>query len=437
MFRVFYMFKFMIKYLCNLIEYGNLKWRIKEMNKQELDVKKGLRSTRVEETKVSSCDPESGLNYYGYPIEYLAYMCEFEEVSYLLQYGKLPNKEELQEYKAKLMDASSLSEDLKNYIKMQPKDFGIQEILNVVLNYMRVKNPEKKNFSNTADITIKTIGTLPSVIAYWKNFSENAKEINLDTKQEGLAGLFLEKFNGKPPTIDEIKALNFLLISYAEHELNASTYTGIVTASAKSDYYSCIIGSLGTFFGPIHGGACEVVMNQLEEFLKQENIEEFICNKLSSHEKIYGFGHGAYGENGDPRTSLIKKLARKLTDENKEFQTIEKIEKIMKKEKPKIPANVDLYSALLIKYLGIKPEYCTSILIMSRICGWSTHIAEKREEGTLIRPRGAYNGTLRSLDELLENIKRRDQSLKINTDDVHELKEVLIKKYERMGNERY
>lgn len=405
------------------------------MEKQELDVKKGLRNTRVEETEASSCDPKGGLNYYGYPIEYLTNMCEFEEVSYLLQYGKLPNKEELSEYKTKLMDAYMLSEDLKNYIKMQPKEFGIQEILSVVLNYMRVKNTENKDFSNSADITTKTIGTLPSVIAYWKNFREDNKEINFDTKQRSLAGVFLEKFNGKEPTKDEIKALNFLLISYAEHELNASTYTGIVTASAKSDYYSCINGALGTFWGPIHGGACEVVMNQLEEFLKQENIEEFICNKLNRHEKIYGFGHGAYGENGDPRTPIIKKLARKLTGENKEFQTIEKIDEIMKREKPKIPANVDLYSTLLIKYLGIKPEYCTSILVMGRVCGWSTHIVEKRKEGTLIRPRAAYTGEIKPLNELLENIKSGYQVLEINVDGAQEIQKMLIDKYKRMNKE--
>lgn len=403
------------------------------MNKQILDVEKGLRNTRVEETKISSCDSEYGLSYNGYPIEYLINMCEFEEVAYLLHYGKLPNKEELQSYKVKLIDAFNLSEDLKNYLKMQPKDFSIQEILSVTLNFMRVKNPEKKDFSNSTEIITKTIGTLPSVIAYWKNVVENnPNEINLETNETSIAELFLKNFNGKNPTKEEIKVLNFFLISYAEHELNASTYTSIIAASTKSDYYSCINSALGTFWGSIHGGACETIMNQLEEALKQENIEEYVYNKLKNHQKIYGFGHGAYGKNGDPRAPFIKNLARKLMAESKEFKTIEKIEEIMKKEKPEIRANVDLYGALLIKYLGLKKEYCTAIIAMSRICGWSSHIVEKREEGTLIRPRGAYIGEIRPLDELLENIKNKYQALGINDSDAKKLQNVLIKKYEKI-----
>ncbi len=402
--------------------------------KYELDVPAGLRNTRVEYTNMSSCDPEGGLNYFGYPIEYLTKMCEFEEVSYLLQYGKLPNVKELQEYRTKIMDAANITEDLKNYLKIQPKEFSIQEILSITLNYLRINNPENKDFSNKVDITTKTIGILPSVVAYWKNLTENNIEIDFNSSQKSLAGLFLEKFNGKSPSNEEIKCFNFLLISYVEHELNASTYTAIITASSKSDYYSCINGALGTFWGPIHGGACEVVMRQLDEFLKIDNIEAFIHNMLDCHEKIYGFGHGAYGKNGDPRTPIIRELTRKLTKENKEFKTIKKIDEIMKKERPQLPANVDLYSSILIKYLGIKPEYCTAVLVLARICGWSAHVDEKRKEGTLIRPRAKFIGQMQPLNSLLENIKQNYEKTGLTAFEVKELEDTLIEKYARIDN---
>ena len=390
-----------------------------------LDVPIGLRGTRVEETKISSCDIDKRLSYYGYPIEFLASVCEFEEVAYLLQFGKMPTKEELYQYKTKIMAATNLSLDLIEYIKNQPKEANIHHILNIVINYMSIKNPENKDFSNKDDIVIMLLGVIPAVIAFWKNYIVDNKEIAFNTSQESLAGFFLEKINGKKPTMLEIKSFNSLLILYAEHELNASTFTAIVSASAKADYYSAIIAAIGTFYGSIHAGTCEKIISQIEE-LSKTDINVFVQMKLQKKEKIYGFGHGAYND-VDPRMPIMKQLANKLSNGDILFNKINELENIMHERRSDLPANIDLYSPLVMTYLNIKEEYYTAILVMSRICGWSAHITEKRCEGTLIRPRAFYNGILLQPKELiLDKIQNAYNAGKISREEFLNINELML-----------
>lgn len=396
-------------------------------NEFELDVPIGLRGTRVEKTKISSCDPNRGLNYYGYPIEYLAFACEFEEVMYLLQYGNLPKEEEYKSYKHKILKYFDISDELKNYLNHFPKNAKIINVIRSVINYLSIKEPEKNDFSNTDELVIKTITTITISVIYWKNLSEG-KELLIENKMSSFASKFLYLINGEEPSEKEVKAFNCLLILYAEHELNASTYTAIVSASTKSDYYSVILSAYGTFLGPIHGGACAVVMQQLEEFLNND-ILKTVEYKLSNHEKIYGFGHGGYGVLGDPRTKLMKYLTKELISENNSYEVIEKLENIMKEKMKNLPANVDLYASILMRYFNLKPDYATALIFISRLNGISAHIKEKREEKTLIRPRALYIGETKTLDEILSNVNDKYQKNLICKKDYKLITKMLEEKY--------
>lgn len=197
-------------------------------------------------------------------------------------------------------------------------------------------------------------------------------------------------------------ALNCSLILYAEHDFNASTFSARMCASTKSDIYSCIAGAIGTLKGCLHGGANEAAMNLINEFKGIDNVYKGLVTKLDNKELIMGFGHRVYGKNGDPRTPIIKNIAKNISKSSNKYLIAEEIEKIMKKQKPDLPPNLDFYSAVLYDYMGIKIQYFTPLFVMSRITGWSSHIKEQRKNNKLIRPISHYIGLEKRLFKQLE-----------------------------------
>lgn len=359
----------------------------------------GLAGVNAGQSAICTVGTGHGLNYRGYDIYDLAKYCEFEEVAYLLLREKLPNKTELESFKKELKEARSLPKELKEVLKLLPKNAHPMDVMRTacsVLGCLETENYDvfKASFPNQQKIGIRLLGIFPSALTFWHHYHANGKEISTESSQDSIAGYFLELLHQKPPKDLWIKAMHVSLILYAEHEFNASTFTARVITATMSDVYAGITGAIGALRGPLHGGANEAAMDLIAEFQNPEQARLGILEKLAKKGKIMGFGHRVYVK-ADPRNVVIKEWSKKLSDDVGDTKGLypisEAIEKVMWDEKKLFP-NLDFYSASAYHFMGIPTPYFTPIFIFSRTAGWLAHIFEQRANNKLIRPSSEYIG---------------------------------------------
>jgi len=245
-----------------------------------------------------------GLNYRGYSINDLAEKACFEEVAFLLLYGKLPTHNELIGYKEHLMGLRDLPNKLKTVLELTPKDAHPMDVLRTGCSVLGTIEQEK-NFNQQSDIADRLLACFPSMLTYWYQFHFYNNKIDLKSSEKSMAGFFLEKLHNKPADKKHREALDASLILYAEHEFNASTFAARVTAATLSDFYSAICSAIGTLRGPLHGGANEKAMELIQRFKTVEEAEKGLIEMLSNKAKIMGFGHRVYTK-CDPRSAIIK-----------------------------------------------------------------------------------------------------------------------------------
>lgn len=333
-----------------------------------------------------------GLNYRGYSISDLAEHASFEEVAYLLLYGKLPTQKELDAYTKKLVKLRGLPESLKTVLKMIPKNTHPMDVLRTGCSFLGTIEPEK-NFSEEHEIADRLLAIFPGMMCYWYAYHFQNKEISGLTDEPTVGGHFLTLLHGKKPTALEADMMNVSLILYAEHEFNASTFAARVTAATLADFYSAIVSAIGTLRGPLHGGANEAAMELISHFKTPDEAETGLKNMLQNKDKIMGFGHRVYTTN-DPRSDVIKKWSFRLGEAKNKlalYNISERIEEVMWTEKKLFP-NLDFYSASAYHYCDIPTFLFTPIFVMSRITGWAAHVFEQRANNKLIRPSSEYIG---------------------------------------------
>lgn len=333
-----------------------------------------------------------GLNYRGYSIDDLAAHASFEEVAYLLHYGKLPTQNELSAYTKKLMGLRDLPDTLKTVLKLIPKNTHPMDVLRTGCSFLGNLEPEE-NFSQQYEIADRLLAVFPGMMCYWYAYHFQNKEISGLTDEPTIGGHFLELLHGRKPTKLEVDMMNVSLILYAEHEFNASTFAARVTAATLSDFYSAITSAIGTLRGPLHGGANEAAMQLIERFKTPDEAEAGLKKMLAEKALIMGFGHRVY-TTCDPRSDIIKQWSFRLGEDKGDlllYHISERIEEVMWAEKKLFP-NLDFYSASAYHYCGIPTELFTPIFVMSRITGWSAHVFEQRANNKLIRPTSEYIG---------------------------------------------
>ena len=354
----------------------------------------GLAGIYAGETSLCTVGKEGmGLTYRGYDIYDLVDNASFEEVAYLLLRGNPPNNNELDDYIERIKLMTDLPDALKTVLEMIPRNTHPMDVLRTGVSFLGNFEPEDKNFSNQAETADRLLSCMPSILLYWHRFHVDGKRINLVTNEDSISGHFLHLLHDRSPSELHRKTLDTTLILYAEHEFNASTFTGRVITATLSDMHSAITGAIGALRGNLHGGANEAAMELIESFDSTEEAIEGIERMLEKKEKIMGFGHRVY-TTSDPRNSVNKKMSKILAQEygdNQLYDISEAIENTMW-EKKKLFANADFYAASVYHFMGIPTYLFTPIFVCSRITGWAAHVMEQRKNNKLIRPAAEYVG---------------------------------------------
>ena len=357
---------------------------------------KGLEGIVATTSSICWIDGEAGiLSYRGIDIHELAAKSTFEEVTYLLWNGKLPNAAELKSFIEQLAAARTLPAPVVDFLKSLPKDASPMEALRTAVSLLSVYDSDGDSVTHPENLrkSFNLTAQIPMIVAIFDRIRKGSTIIEADHSLTH-AGNFLWMLNGEKPSATATRAFDIALILHADHELNASTFAARVIAATLSDMHSAITGAIGALKGPLHGGANEATMKLLFAIDKAgEDAVEHVRGMFARKEKISGFGHRVYTTE-DPRATHLRRMSGELgtaAGNTRWFDMSQQIEAFVKAEK-KLNANVDFYSASTYTTLGIDIDLFTPIFAISRISGWAAHVIEQLDNNRLIRPRAEYTG---------------------------------------------
>jgi len=368
------------------------------MDKEGTQLIRGLEGVVAAETALCDLDGKNGrLAYRGYDIEDLARRASFEEVCHLLWYGELPTAAQLDKTTLGLIAARDVPAELVQAFGLMPKDTDPMRVLQSVVAMLGMRDPDATDNSREANFrkAVRLTSQIASAICVHHRVRSGLEPIR-PAPDLSLAANFLYMLTGKRPSGVVAKAFDASLTLYAEHELNASTFTTRVIVSTQSDMHSAVAGGVGALKGPLHGGAGEAVMRTLMEIGEVANVDAFVAKALGERRRLMGMGHRVY-KAGDPRAAILKGMAEDACRQSGQFTWYEMAVKLHARvnEAKKLIPNVDFYSAPLFYSLGIPVDLFTPVIAAGRIAGWTANIIEQHEDNRLIRPRGDYIGPAR------------------------------------------
>lgn len=362
----------------------------------------GLDGIPVAESAISRVDGKVGsLEYRGIDIETLAEHSSFEEVCVLLLNGDLPNTHGLQSFNNGLRNHRRLKFRIRDMMKCFPESAHPMDALQACIAALGMFYPlprtltENTDQEHINDACFRLIGKLPTLVAAHARM-RNGDDPIAPRDDLNQASNFLYMLSGEEPSPLMAKIMDVAFIVHAEHTINASTFSTMVTASTMADPYTCISAAIGALSGPLHGGANEDVLVMLDEIKSVDHVEAYLHGKLERKEKIPGLGHRIY-KTKDPRATLLQKLYHDLTLEIGEDPTyliaarIEELSSGTLGVKGICP-NVDFYSGIVYRKMGIPTDLFTPVFAIARVVGWLAHWKESLNNSRIYRPMQIYVG---------------------------------------------
>ena len=357
---------------------------------------KGLEGIVAANSGVCWIDGEAGvLAYRGIDVHELAVNSTFEETTYLLWNGRLPNQLALREFQSQLALSRQMDQRVIDMLRSFPASASPMEVLRTAVSALSFYDADEKDNSHDANVrkSYNLTSQIAMIVAIYDRIRKGLEIIPPDRSLSHAAN-FLWMLTGNKPSETATRTLDIALILHADHELNASTFAARVIAATLSDIHSAVTGAIGALKGPLHGGANEAVMRMLLAIDKAgADPVEYVKNMLAAKQKVSGFGHRVY-KTEDPRATHLRRMSEQLgkdANQSKWFEMSRAIELYVKAEK-KLNANVDFYSASTYAMLGIDIDLYTPIFAISRIAGWTAHVIEQLDDNRLIRPRAEYIG---------------------------------------------
>ena len=357
----------------------------------------GLQGVIAAETRLSRVDGLAGeLIINGYRLDDLAPNVIFEEAVYLLWHNHLPKHSELSNFQAELASLREIPQiAIDTLYQASTKNLSVMDALRMVAGLVSLNtNPDDGQASAKA-----LVASFPTIIAsYWRILQGN--DPIKPSPELSHAENYLYMFTGEEPSEGQVRALNTYLNTVIDHGLNASTFTARVIISTQSDMISSIVGAIGALKGPLHGGAPGPALDMVFEIGTAEKAEAYLRQKLSSGDRLMGFGHRVYKVR-DPRADVLNHAAEAFFEEGEQHdlyelaKTVEETAvRLLEEVKPgrNLQTNVEFYTALVLHGIGLETDLFSPTFAVSRVGGWTAHALEHLKEGRLLRPLSQYTG---------------------------------------------
>ena len=366
------------------------------MSEDEIKIHRGLNNVYFDRTKTTYINGKEGtLEYRGYNIHDLAEKSSFEEVSYLLLYGKLPTISELNSFNFSLKNSRNIPGEIIDIIKSL-KDSHPMDVLRTAVSALSSFDKEAgdKSYDATMRKGIRLTSQVPTIVMA-HNSLRNGKDPVEPSKELSHAANFIYMLNGETPTESTSTLMDKDFIVHADHGSNASAFAARVCAGTQADLHSAITTGISVLSGPSHGGAAENVMKMVKEVGSPDNAKDYVINLQKSGERVMGFGHRVYKAQ-DPRAAQLREGVRFLSEEKGDPSWYEILVAVMDAMKPYqrrgIYANVDFFAGVIYHLLGIPTDLFVPIFAVGRIPGWTIQVLEQYDNNILLRPLLSYTG---------------------------------------------
>ncbi|MEY3222261.1 MAG: hypothetical protein RLZZ203_1117 [Cyanobacteriota bacterium] len=362
------------------------------------EYKPGLEGIPAAQSSISHVDGQKGiLEYRGIRIEELAQKSTFLETAYLLIWGELPNKEQLKAFEEEVLTHRRIKYRIRDMMKSFPESGHPMDALQASaaalgLFYSRRDLHNPVYIRNAA---VRLIATIPTMVAAFQLMRQGNDPVK-PRDDLGYAANFLYMLNEKEPDPLAAKIFDVCLILHVEHTMNASTFSARITASTLTDPYAVVASAVGTLGGPLHGGANEEVIQMLEQIGSVDNVRPYVEDLLQRKAKIMGFGHRVYKVK-DPRATILQNLVEQLFEKfgyDEYYEIAQEMERVVSEKlgSKGIYPNVDFYSGLVYRKMGIPTDLFTPVFAIARVAGWLAHWKEQLVENRIFRPTQIYNG---------------------------------------------
>lgn len=337
---------------------------------------------------------EGKLAYRGIDIHELASHSSFEETTYLLWFGHLPERGTLEGFTAELAANRQVPGGVIGLMKAFPETTRPMDALRTAVSALAFYDPQAQDGSRQANLAkaSRLTAQMATLVAAYENIRKGREPIP-PAASGSHAASFLRMLFGQEPDPVAVRAVDLALILHADHELNASTFTARVTAATLADLYAATVAAICALTGPLHGGANEQVMKMLKTIGDVGRVEGYVTETLAAHRKISGFGHRVY-RTEDPRATHLRRMSKELGEragDTRWYEISRRVEDVVMQQKH-LYANVDFYSATCYYSMGIPTDLFTPVFAVSRIAGWAAHVLEQYGDNRLIRPRAEYVG---------------------------------------------